>query len=467
MMQLLVSEILRVTEGHLVCGSHSLPVTSISTDSRTIQNGDMFIALKGPNFDGARFADIAFKSGAAGIMAANLPPGFELPSASFYIKVDNAEKAMGDVAGYLRKCINPKVLSVTGSSGKTTTKDLLYHCVKNDFNTVCTQGNFNNTIGVPITVFRIEADTDLLILELGINMPGEMSRLGKIADPDVIILTNIGLAHIGMFDSQEALIKAKAEILDFAKSDCVLVLNSDCKNAPAFLSHARYNHRIVWFGIDSKADIRADNIRATSPLGYEFDLHLRDTVIRDVKLPLYGKYNIYNALGAAAGLLAVGMTPEKIVKGFSDFFAPKMRSEVFQRKGITIISDCYNANPDSVKVALESMEDLGSDGKKYVLLGDMLELADSAEKLHRETGAFLADLNVDLLLSYGDLSKFTAEAAGKKGKKTIHCNTHREAADILLKKLMPGDIVLIKGSRLMALEKVTQLILDSLSSENG
>ncbi len=463
--RLLVSDIVDVTGGRLISGESSAVITSISTDTRTLKPGDFFIALRGENFDGAEFITDALAKGACGVMSADVPPETPVPEDKIYVQVENALRAMGDITALWRRRANPLIIAVIGSSGKTTTKDMIVHIAREKYNLVATKANFNNTIGVPLTLFDIEPDTEIAIVELGMNAPGELFRLSQIVDPDIVVVTNIGTAHIGMFSSHEALIRAKAEILDVIRPECILITNADCPNTPKFLTYARHRHKRITFGISNDADVRATDIRPLSPQGYEFGLSMEDRNNFVIRLPLYGRYNIHNALATIAALKGLDINLDSALKRFADFSPASMRSQTTNAGGITIISDCYNANPDSVARALASLGDVSGRGKRYVLLGDMLELGEDAEPLHRQVGALFGELDVALLVTFGDYARFIGESAASVGQETLHANTHNGAVDILTERINPGDTLLIKGSRLMKLETVTQKLLETLSAQ--
>jgi len=465
MMHLVLSDLVKETGGRLVSGDPSLIVTSFSTDTRQIKPGDFFIALKGQNFDGTQFVAQAFEKGAIGIIVSHLPENLSLPPGKCCILVKDTEKALGDLAGLWRRKKNPLVLDVMGSSGKTTTKEMIAHLTSSRYHIIATQANYNNTIGVPLTLFGIDERTQLVVAEIGMNAPGEMFRLGHITDPDLLVVTNIGRAHIGMFGSQEKLIRAKAEIFAAIRDDCVLVTNADCPGTAVFLDYALFKHHHITFGTLEKAHVRAANIRLAKEDFYEFDLSIHARKIGRIQIPLFGRYNVYNALAAIAALFALGMDLNDVENWFLDFTPAKMRSETFTLQGIKIIADCYNANPDSITQALWSLKDLESGGRVFVVLGDMLELGQDSESIHRDIGSLFADLDVALLVTYGDQARVLGEEASIYGQKTRHARTHEEAACILVDELRKGDTLLIKGSRMMKLELMMQKLVEFLSSD--
>ncbi len=465
MMHLVLSELAKETGARILSGDPSLIVTSFSTDTRKLKHGDFFIALKGPNFDGNSFLPEAFAKGAVGAIASLSTGDLSIPSGKCCLLVKDTEKALGDIGALWRRKKNPLVLDVMGSSGKTTTKEMIAHVTSPRYHVIATQANYNNTIGVPLTLFAIDERTQLVVAEIGMNSPGEMFRLGHMTDPDLLVVTNIGRAHIGMFGSREKLIRAKAEIFPVIREDCVLVTNADCAGTAVFLGYARYKHHHVTFGIEEKADVRAGNMQLVNGGAYEFDLVIHQEKIARIRIPLLGRYNVYNALATLAALYAMGADLQDAGDWFLDFTPAKMRSETFSLEGIRIIADCYNANPDSVTQALLSLRDLESEGRILVALGNMLELGEESENIHREIGTLFADLNVELLVTFGDQARLLGEEAASYGQRTRHAQTHEEASCILADQLRKGDTLLIKGSRMMKMELVMQKLVELLRSD--
>ena len=460
-MRLSLSEIKNAAGAVLVGGDQEREILSISTDTRSIKEGDLFIGLSGPNFDGALFAGEALSRGAAGIMASHLPKGVSIPEDRFYLEVPDAVKAMGDIAALWRQKINLTVLAVMGSSGKTTTKEMLVHVLSKSFRTVFTRRNYNNTIGVPLTMFELEPDTELLIVELGMNLPGEMRQLAKIADPDYLAVTNIGCAHIGMFGSREKLIRAKAEVFDKIRPDCLLIVNSGCPHTPAFLEHARHSHPKVSFGLEGQADVHGSSLRPVSEGRYDCTCSIKGKGPFPLHVPMYGRYNVENALAAMAAAWKLGMDPVDAGKLIRTFKPSSMRSEVKDWKGVRIIVDCYNANPDSMRKAILSMEDAGGRGRSFALLGGMLELGDETERFHREIGRLVSERGFRFLVTLGDPGRYIGEEASRLGVETVHAGTHLEAANLISSRIRPGDRLLVKGSRLVRLEEAVNLLVSN------
>ncbi|MBN1902064.1 UDP-N-acetylmuramoyl-tripeptide--D-alanyl-D-alanine ligase [Candidatus Sumerlaeota bacterium] len=465
-MHLKISEILKMTDGRLISGNPEICVESFSTDTRHIKPGDFFIGLKGENFDGSLFAPEAFKMGAIGVMVNKVPEGIDLSPDKNCVVVEDPLRALGDLAALWRQKKNPGVVAVMGSSGKTTTREMIVHLASSRFALTATKGNNNNAIGLPLTLFDMDDNTDVAVVELGMNAVGEMRRLGEISDPDFLVVTNIGRAHIGMFGSREGLIRAKAEIFDSLRPECLLITNVDCPYTSAFLKHARHKHPRFTYGAQRDAHIRATDIQSLSLETYQFSLFIDDQEWGVMRIPLFGRFNVYNALAAISALYAMGMDMDAIGEDIQRFIPARMRSETHHINGVRIISDCYNANPDSVTQALYSLREGITPGKTTVVLGDMLELGADEEKYHKEVGALFADLDVDLLITYGKLSSLASEEAASWGQTVYHAQTHEEIASFLLDRISPGDAVLIKGSRRMQLENVVRMVKDFLGSHD-
>ena len=468
MMSITARIVAGATAGEIISGDLNAPVHGVSTDTRTLREGDLFIALTGPNFDGAEFIPEALRKGAAGVAAARLPQGCSIPPDRFFVKVASGEAAFGDLARHWRSSLPARVVAVMGSSGKTSTKEMLALAAGESFDAVtATQFNLNNTIGVPQTVFRMDAGTQIAIIEMGMNMPGEMSRLGKIADPDILVVTHIGRCHIGMFGSQRDLIRAKAEIFDHLRPECILIINGECPRTPEFLSHARHDHRRVVCGMSNSADVFAQDIEPLPEGGYKFLVMLPRKAPYSVRLPVYGRYNIHNALAVFAVMDLLGVSPDKVAQSLAAFVPANMRSEVRSCGEVTFITDCYNANPDSMSQSLISLQDAPCPGRTYVVLGDMLELGDLAESLHREVGTVAASVPIDLVVTCGTSSRWISDEVARAGRKSVHTADHLQAADLLGPMLKPGDRLLIKGSRMMKMENLAAMLMESLKKQNS
>ena len=426
-------------------------VELVTTDSREVRPGCIFVAFPGEKFDGHNFAAKALEDGAAFVVVNHPVEG--VPAEKAVLCPDSYHAMMVMGANY-RKQYHPKVVGVTGSVGKTTTKQMTYAAIAGFGNTIKTEGNQNNELGLPRTMFRIGNETEYAVVEMGMSHLGEIERLSRCARPDVGIITCIGVSHIGNLGSQENICKAKLEICSGLAEGAPLVLNYDDK----FLRAAKLPDHVrpVWFSlVDENADVCALSIRQ-EPDGMSFVLEDQEEGTFMVKIPAMGRHNVANALAAYCAATRLGCDARKVIQGLSNFEQTGRRQKVVQSKGVTVIEDCYNANPDSMKAALAMFRGFPCK-RRFALLGDMLELGGLSREAHEELGRLAADSSLYCLVTYGEQAKRTAVVAAAKGLKTLHATNYREAADALLNRMLPGDALLVKASRGMALEKVLEI----------
>ena len=400
-------------------------VSLVTTDSREVRPGCIFVAFPGERFDGHDFAAKALEEGALCVVVNHPVEG--VPAEKAVLCPDSYHAMMVLGANY-RSQFHPKVVGVTGSVGKTTTKQMCYAAIEGFGNTIKTEGNQNNELGLPRTMFRIGRDTEYAVVEMGMSHRGEIERLSRCARPDVGIITCIGVSHIGNLGDDPFLRKAKLP------------------------EHVRP----VWFSLgDESADVCALSIQQEADgMSFVLEDHEEGTFL--VKIPAMGRHNVANALAAYCAATRLGLDARKVVRGIGNFEQTGMRQKVVHSKGIDVIEDCYNANPDSMKAALAMFKEYPCK-RRFALLGDMLELGDLSREAHEEVGREAAESGLDTLITYGEQAKRTAVVAAAKGLTTLHANTYREAADALLKLMQPGDALLVKASRGMALEKVLEL----------
>ena len=420
----------------------------VSTDTRTLRQGELFIALQGPNFDGCDYVGQARSKGAAGAVVSRL-----VDEAIAQIAVEDSRRALGELGAAWRRQLSPVVVGVTGSNGKTTLKELTAACLATAAPTLATQGNLNNDIGVPLMLTRIEAQHRFAVIEMGANHAGEIAYLTALARPDIVVITNAGDAHLEGFGSRDGVARAKGEILCGEARPRVAVLNAD-DHYFAYWSKLVEDTQLITFGIDAEADVYARNIVAAAG-GSCFELHMPGGEI-DVTLALSGRHNVRNACAAAAIALAVGIDIADIRSGLESVtpVAGRLR-RVAGIGGVTIYDDSYNANPVSVVAAAEFLAALPGDN--LIVLGDMGELGDDAARLHAETGAKLRDAGVSRLLATGELSRNTVEAFGEGA------SWHRDIDDLtaqLKSELAAGMSVLVKGSRFMQMERIVNALRD-------
>lgn len=451
MEKLFVKEIAEATGASIVSGSESDVFDTFITDSRKISYGCMFIPIKGEMFDGHDFIDSAIKSGAKGVLTQK----DMRPSENCVIlKVRDTKKALGDIARYYKKKLSVPSVAVTGSVGKTTTKDMIYFALSEAFNAHRTNLNFNNDIGVPFTVFGLESRHNMLVCEMGMNHFGEIRYLSSITMPDVAAITNIGLSHIENLGSQEGILKAKLEVTENMKDGSVLVLNGDDK----LLSNVSCEgKKIVYYGIENKScDFRAEDIELFEDSVKFNAVYGDEKAAVTVRLP--GEHNVYNALCAIACAHSFGVSMKDAARGIYKFESDGIRLSCSELKKIWLIDDCYNASPASVDAAVSVL--CGARGKRKVaVLGDIKELGDYAPALHGKVGKSVARAGVDVILAIGDNCKFLSKAAIDEGvDKCFYFKTVDDALCEIENIICEGDAVLVKASHSMHFERITAFL---------
>ncbi|MCR5150059.1 MAG: UDP-N-acetylmuramoyl-tripeptide--D-alanyl-D-alanine ligase [Clostridiales bacterium] len=431
----------------------------ISTDTRDISPGCMFIAVKGERFDGNDFAADAVASGAACALVER-DCGLGLRQ----IIVPDTRKAMLQLAGFIRNQFDIPVIGVTGSVGKTSTKEMIALVMSSKFKTLKNTGNLNNEIGVPKTVFEITGDTQAAVIEMGMNHFGEISALTRAIKPTTAVISNVGVSHIENLGSREGILKAKLEITEGMPDGAPLIINADNDMLKTVRDD---NHRIVTYGIEGeKCMFRAVNVVC----GFDsvsFDLYIDGENCGEISVPSGGKHTVYNALAATAAGVVNGIKPQECAKALKGFINTGMRQKIARLNGITFIEDCYNASPDSQKAAMQVLGKTGS-GRKIAVIGDMLELGDYSETAHKNVGLYAAENGVDILFSFGRDSEKAGENAKNLGVKTTkHFTDKNELADELFSIIKPGDAVLFKASRGMKLEEVISRVYKSFEHETA
>lgn len=459
-MDLSIPEVADFIGARVVGDVSSNRIHSISTDTRALSRGDCFVALKGETHDAHVFVGDAVSSGAACLVVEREFP--ELPQVAQLV-VSDTLFALGEIARMWRsRLAHIPVAVLTGSGGKTTTKEMAAAAVRGTKRVLATQGNLNNLFGLPRMLFGLTAEHEAAILELGMNVPGELRRLIEISSPQSVALTNIANAHIGMFGSQEALYQAKADSLRYSSDGAVLVLNSDDPLSRRAREEFARGREVISFGYGAEADVTARNVERVSPYGYRFRLSFaekgRETSGADVELRIFGKHNIANAMAAAAIARFFGVPVDQIALRLSHFSPMGNRSEVEQIRGWYLIKDYYNASPAAVEQALSSLEDFTISGRRFAVLADMLELGDMEETFHTRVGEIAAVANLARLYTIGDRARAICDAARCCGAQAEHMSGPEEVARRLQGELQPGDLLLIKGSRLMKLERIYDLL---------
>lgn len=443
-----LEEILEATSGRLI-RSGADTFTGISIDSRTIKDGDLFIALRGERFDGHNYIDEALRKGAGAVVS--YPPVMPVQGRSI-IHVDNTLRALQNIAQQRRLSRDTSVVGITGTNGKTTTKEMACVVLESAHSVLCSKGNLNNHIGLPLSLAGLNGH-DVAVLEMGASRQGDIRELSEISRPDIGVLTNIGPAHLEGFGSIERVMNTKLELLDF--TDTVVINSDDPYLGPVARDlQAEGVKRVVTFGIESSADLRADEIRHEDN-GTIFRMHLKDGASAETGLNVPGLFNIYNGLAAAAICTLFDIPVGNIASSLENFGGVPMRLELKKLKGALVINDIYNANPYSMEEAVKELVRLKRK-RAIAVLGDMLELGSYGEEAHRKLGAWLATLPVDILIGVGDLASYLCEEfSGTNGhKESIHVKDPDEARSVLMGLVEEDDTVLIKGSRGIRLEGV-------------
>ena len=427
-------------------------VSLVTTDSREVCPGCIFVAFPGERFDGHDFAAKALEAGAFCVVLNHPVEG--VPAEKAVLCADSYHAMMVMGANY-RSQFHPRVVGVTGSVGKTTTKQMCYAAIEGFGNTIKTEGNQNNELGLPRTMFRIGNETEYAVVEMGMSHLGEIERLSRCARPDVGIITCIGVSHIGNLGSQENICKAKLEICAGLPEGAPLVLNGD----DPFLRKAELPEHVrpVWFSLgDEGADVCALSIQQEAD-GMSFVLEDHEEGTFMVHIPAMGRHNVANALAAYCAATRLGLDARKVLRGISNFEQTGMRQKIVHSNGVDVIEDCYNANPDSMKAALAMFREYPCK-RRFALLGDMLELGEMSASAHEELGRQAAGAGLTALVTYGPEAARTAEAAKAAGlADVVHAGDYQQAADALLARMEAGDALLVKASRGMALEKALAL----------
>lgn len=459
-MSLSLKEVLEATSGVLLQGKEGTSFKGISTDSRTLQEGELFIALKGERFDGHHFAIDALEKKAGGILIEEEKirdirwNGYR-PKA--VISVKDTLRALGDLARARRRQYGIPVVGITGSNGKTTTKELISACLETTFPVLKTKGNLNNLIGLPLTLLTLTEKEKIAVLEMGMNVPGEIQRLTEIAEPDVGVITNIEKVHLEGLGTLERLKQEKGALFRSMRKDGTILVNQDDPNV-VDLAQSFPGQKIT-FGIKTPAEVMAKEIRFRGAQGTSFTL-IFEREAMEVNLRLLGKHFIPNALCAVAAASLFGIEIGKIKETLEGFQPFPMRMEVIPLSaGKVVINDSYNANPKSMEMALETLAEVKGEGRALVVLGDMLELGAFAEEAHREIGRKIQALSLDFLLALGEWAPVVVESAVRYGfpsERAKVVEDHSKAISILKKEMRNGDWVLVKGSRRMGMEKIVK-----------
>ncbi len=457
-------EIVSAVQGEVVLKGEYSGFNAVSTDTRKIEKGNIFVALKGENFNGNEYIKTASEKGASICIVDEI--GYkdeEIKSYTTVIKVQSTGNALLDLAEAYRAKLNLKVVGITGSAGKTSTKDLVAAALSGKYKVFKTAGNFNNQIGLPLMIFKLDNSYDIAVLEMGMNNLKEIHTMAKAARPDVALITNVGTAHIGKLGSRENILKAKLEITDFFNSKSILIINGD---NDMLSSVENSNYQVIKTGIDSNADFKADNIELGEDY-VEFEvIEGKDATKEKFHIDMPGKHTISNALLAIGCSKIMNMDYENIRQGLKNLQTTSMRMDIIKGEKFSIINDCYNANPDSMKVAIDVLKNSNAK-RKVAILGTMGELGEEAFNSHKDVGEYAGKNNVDLLITIGEYSKAYEEGFCEvQDNRQQHraFENYDDAVDFLTKEyLQAGDTVLIKASRAAKFELIVEKLKKNIS----
>jgi len=455
---LTVTQIAQFARASLSSGDGTVVVNKVSTDSRTIKPGELFVALRGENFEGHDFVEAGAKAGATGALV-DLNWTGTVPDSFVLLRATDTLQAYQTLAANYRRSLALKVLAITGSNGKTSTKDFAASVLARKFRVTKTEGNFNNHVGLPRTILEATSSDEIGVWEIGMNHPGEIAALAKIAAPDAAIITNIGVAHIEFMGSREAIALEKGALAEAVGPQGTVILNTDDLFTEGIA--ARTRAKVVFAGTKG-GTVQAIEIRQSAE-GSEFTI-IEDAHRCRAQLPVAGLHMVQNALLAVAAGRAFGLSIEECAAGLAAAPLTKARLQIKEIGGVQFLDDSYNANPDSMKAALRTLVELDAEGKRIAVFGEMRELGSESERGHREVGETAVTLGVDQLITIGDTAELIAEGARNAGlDKVLSAQSTGEAAKLLGEIAEPGDLVLIKGSRAARTEEV----IEKFGSQNS
>jgi UDP-N-acetylmuramoyl-tripeptide--D-alanyl-D-alanine ligase len=459
-----IEEVLKATRGKLLQGEGNTSFQGISTDSRTVTEGELFIALKGFRFDGHHYVLEALEKKAGGVVIEEEKVGdirWNGYRAKAVIAVKDTLFALGNIALDWRRKYRTPLVALTGSNGKTTTKEMIAACLETTFPILKTKGNLNNLIGLPLTLLTLTEKERVVVLEMGMNVPGEIRRLTEIAEPDVGLITNIQKVHLEGMESLERLKEEKGELFRKMRRDGTILVNQDDPRVVELASD--YPGQKITFGIEHPAEVMAKEIRLGGAEGTFFTLILEGEAM-EMHLRLLGRHFIPNALSAIAAACLFGVEVKQVKEALENFQSIPMRMEIVPLKGgKTLINDAYNANPHSMGLALETLVEAKGEGRAIAVLGDMLELGNFTKEAHEQLGEKVSELSIDFLLALGEEAPIVVESAIRHGfplERVRVVESHSEAISILKQMIQNGDWILVKGSRRMAMEKIVEGLIE-------
>ncbi|NEZ46374.1 UDP-N-acetylmuramoyl-tripeptide--D-alanyl-D-alanine ligase [Clostridium niameyense] len=460
MEKITLEEILKAVKGDLVITGEKDEYNSVSIDTRKIKSGDIFIAIKGENFNGNKFVEGAIEKGAAlCIVDEVFFKKTKVDNKAYIIKVGDTKKALLDLAGYYKSTLDIKIIGVTGSTGKTSTKDLIKSVLSKKYKVFKTEGNFNNEIGLPLMIFKLDKSYDIAILEMGMNHFNEIHNMTKAAKPDIAVITNIGISHIENLGSRENILKAKLEITDYFSKENNLIINVDNDMLSNFESA---DYKVYKIGTQENSNLKAYNIS----LGEEsIVFSIKEggkEVYKDFEVDIPGIHNVLNSLVAIACGRIMNMNYEEIQSGIKNLEATSMRLDIIKDNGFVIINDCYNASPDSIKAAIDVMNNIKCK-RRIAVLGDMKELGEESFNAHKSIGEYASKNNIDILFALGEFKNAYEKGFLYNNAEGIYksFSDNETAANYIKSIIKEEDAILIKASRAMKFEQIVQILKKS------
>ncbi|HZK88470.1 MAG TPA: UDP-N-acetylmuramoyl-tripeptide--D-alanyl-D-alanine ligase [Anaerovoracaceae bacterium] len=468
-----LEEIKHAVKGNLLCQDPKLLIEGVSTDSRTVKSGELFIPLIGNHLDAHKFIPQAITNGCSAVLvnrgyyeknvlSQDLGPTSEASAEFPFIECEDTTKGLQDLAKYYLSTFDMKKVGITGSTGKTTTKEMVYYICREKYKTERNLGNYNNHIGLPLTVLSFAADTQVGILEMGMSEKEEINLLAEIVRPDIGVITNIGTAHIENLGTRQGILGAKMEITNYFGKENVLIVNRD--NDLPDIEKLEVGYKLVTVGENGRSDMVISNITNLGENGITFTLEHRigdEYESQKFKLNIPGRHNAYNGALAVSVGVELGVSLEEAARGLEKMGNTDKRLSIKGKDGIKIIDDTYNASVDSMKSGIDVLE-LVFGMRKIAILADMLEMGKKSAEYHAEVGEYLADKNFDLLITVGEASRHIEKAAGEKrpGIQTLHFDNHEDLNKKVKEIVRPGDVVLIKGSRGMNMDQVVKYLME-------
>jgi UDP-N-acetylmuramoyl-tripeptide--D-alanyl-D-alanine ligase len=432
-----------------------------SIDSRTLQPGELFFAVKGERFDGHDFVEAALERGAVGAVVASTQAA-RYKQKSRLLAVSEPLEALQRLGRAVRRLWNKPLLAVTGSAGKTTTKDSIAKLLETKFRVLKSEGNLNNQFGLPLQLLKLEPEHELAVVELGMNHAGEITALAAIAQPDIGVVTNVAPVHLGFFESVADIARAKYELIQSLSANGTAVLNADDEFVSQF--GRDFAGRVLTFGIDHSAAVTAENIKELGLEGSHFDVVTNGNRAR-ARLGLIGRHNIYNALAAVTVAMDRGLSLEEAAAALALLTPSDKRGQVLEVAGATVINECYNSNPRALDFVVDALAGMPTKGRRIVVAGEMLELGPATDELHRHAGEHMAERGIDVVVGVRGAAQHIVNSASARGTRAEFVETPEAAGEWLAREIKPGDLVLLKASRGVKLEKALETWKNVISNQ--